>query len=91
MNTTPNTYQTLAQHKKAEKLHAQVLGARKKILGPEHPDTITSMYNLALMYQEQGKLKEAEEIYVLVTEMRKRLLGAEHLNTISRMNNLVNT
>ena len=49
---------------------------RKRVLGEEHPDTLTSMANLASTYRNQGRWKEAEELEVQVMETRKRVLGA---------------
>ena len=45
---------------------------RKRVLGQEHPDTLTSMANLASTYRSQGRWKEAEELEVQVMEARKR-------------------
>ncbi|KAF1951016.1 hypothetical protein CC80DRAFT_425467, partial [Byssothecium circinans] len=45
---------------------------RKRMLGDEHPSTLTSMANLALTYGDQGRWKEAEELEVQVMETRKR-------------------
>jgi DNA repair protein RadC len=50
----------------------------KRVLGQEHPSTLTSMNNLASTYQNQGRWKEAEDLEVLVMETRKRVLGQEH-------------
>jgi len=36
--------------KEAEDLEVQVIKARKSVLGDEHPDTLTSIANLALTY-----------------------------------------
>jgi len=44
----------------AEKQKIQVLQARNKILGEEHPDTIQAMGNLASTYSNLGKYTEAE-------------------------------
>ena len=41
---------------------------RKIVLGPEHPDTLTSMNNLALTYGDQGRWAEAEKLQVQVME-----------------------
>ena len=49
--------------------HVQVL--RKKVLGVEHSDTLTSMGNLAGTYSGQGKWNEAEQLEVQVLDMRK--------------------
>jgi hypothetical protein len=62
-----------------------------RVLGDEHPDTLTSMANLASTYTNQGRWKEAEELFVQVMETRKRVLGEEHPDTLSNMNNLAFT
>lgn len=36
-------------------LGEQVWQARKEILGDDHPDTLVSMSNLAMLYLRQGK------------------------------------
>jgi hypothetical protein len=62
----------------AEQLNVQVMDLRKKLLGAEHPDTLTSMANLAIAYRNRGRWNKAEQLNVQVMDMRKRLLGAEH-------------
>jgi hypothetical protein len=63
----------------------QVLELRKKVLGPEHPDTLTSMANLALTYSSQGRWAEAEQLEAQVLELRKKVLGPEHPDTLMSM------
>jgi tetratricopeptide (TPR) repeat protein len=75
----------------AEVSFARVMETRKKVLGAEHPHTLTSMANLASTYWNQGRWKEAEELEVQVMEMRKRVLGQEHPYTLSSINNLAST
>ena len=65
--------------------------ARKRVLGLEHPDTLTSMANLASAFWYQGRWKKAEELEVQVMETRKRILGLEHPDTLSSMANLAFT
>ena len=48
----------------AEKLDMQVLDARNRILGVEHPDTISAMANLAATYQSLGKYTEADKLQI---------------------------
>jgi Tetratricopeptide repeat len=62
--------------------------ARKTVLGPEHPDTLTSMNNLAATYGNQGRWPEAEKLNVQVMEARKTVLGPEHSDTLTSMGNL---
>lgn len=63
----------------------QVLEIRKQVLGPEHPDTLTSTANLASTYWDQGQLNEAEELGVQVLELQKQVLGPEHPDTLTSM------
>ncbi|KAF2726855.1 HET-domain-containing protein, partial [Polyplosphaeria fusca] len=60
----------------AEQLDVQVMETRKRVLGDEHPDTLTSIANLASTYRNQG---------------RKRVLGDEHPDTLTSINNLAFT
>ena len=75
----------------AEQLDVQVMDMRKKLLGEEHPDTLTSMANLASTYRNQGRWNEAEKLFVKVMDMRKKLLGEEHPDTLTSMANLAST
>ena len=45
---------------------------RKRVLGEEHPDTLTCMGNLASAYRNQGWWKEADELHIQVTQTRHR-------------------
>jgi tetratricopeptide (TPR) repeat protein len=69
----------------------KVLTIREDLLGSEHPDTLTSVANLAATYWNQGRWKEAEELGWQVMETRKRILGREHLDTLTSMAGLAAT
>ena len=45
--------------RQAEALHRRALAGREAHLGANHPETLTSMNNLALLLRQQGKLDEA--------------------------------
>ncbi|KAL2036638.1 hypothetical protein N7G274_010664 [Stereocaulon virgatum] len=77
--------------KEAEELRVQVVEITKRVLGQEHPETLTSMSNLASTYRNQGRWKEAEQLEVQVAEIRKRVLGQEHPETLTSMSNLAST
>ena len=72
----------------AYNLQAFLLGKVEKMLGKEHPSTLISMDNLAVILDKQGKYKEAEEMHQRVLLLRERVLGKEHPHTLSSMNNL---
>ena len=69
------TYKDQGQWAEAEKLQVQLLMICKKKLGSEHPNTLTSMGNLALTYQKEGWWNEAEGLNAHVREVRKRKDG----------------
>ena len=47
----------------ARPLIERALAIREKALGPEHPDTATSLNNLAFLLREQGDLAGARPLY----------------------------
>ncbi|KAI8716275.1 hypothetical protein NCS52_00920700 [Fusarium sp. LHS14.1] len=82
---------TIGNYTVAERLGRKAVETRIEVLGEEHPDTLTSMANLASTFSNQGQWKEAEELFVGVMETRKRVLGEEHPDTLTSMNNLAIT
>jgi len=55
MGNLAATYSNQGRWKEAEKLQVQVMQMCKKILGEEHPDTLTSMVNLAATYRNKWR------------------------------------
>jgi len=68
-----------------------VLEARRRTLGPEHPDTLTSLNNLALTLRAQGDLSRARALHEEELEICRRILGPEHPDTLISMCNLAIT
>jgi len=68
-----------------------VIETRKRVLGVEHLETLTSIANLASTFWNHGRWKEAEELFVQVIETRKRVLGVEHPSTLTSIANLAST
>ena len=56
--------------------------------GKEHPDTLTSMNNLATVLSSQGKYEEAEEMHRQELRLSETVLGKRHPATLTSMNNL---
>ncbi|KAJ7813393.1 P-loop containing nucleoside triphosphate hydrolase protein [Mycena olivaceomarginata] len=77
--------------KDAEALALVVMEMDKRVLGEEHPDTLTSMANLAVTYWYQGRWKDAEMLQVVMMEKRKHVLGEEHPDTLTSMAHLAAT
>ena len=85
------TYYELEKYMELEKLDIQVLDANNRILGMEHPNTVTAMANLAVKYGCLGKYPETEKLEIQVFDARSRILGLEHPDTINAMENLALT
>jgi tetratricopeptide (TPR) repeat protein len=64
------------------------LAIDEKSLGADHPDTATSLNNLAYVYDSQGKYTKAEPLYRRALAIREKSLGADHPNTAISFGNL---
>jgi hypothetical protein len=69
-------------------MHRQVLRLGETVLGKEHPGTLVSRNNLALVRSDQGRYEQAEEMHRQALRLRKTVLGKEHPDTLTSMNNL---
>jgi hypothetical protein len=72
----------------AEVVLSKAEQTRAQLRGPDHPDTLTSMNNLAVLYQTRGKYDEAQTLCQQVLEVRRQKLGPDHPDTLTSMNNL---
>ncbi len=52
--------------------------ASRATLGEEHPNTLTSLNNLATLLQAQGKLAEAEPLLEEALRASRATIGEEH-------------
>ncbi len=72
----------------SETLLKVALAIREKVLGVEHPDTATSLNNLAYLHKAQSKYSEAEPLHLRALAIRERVLGTEHPDTALTLSNL---
>lgn len=61
---------------------------RVATLGPDNPDTLVSLHNLALLRDAQSRLPEAESLNMELVERRTRVLGADADGTLRSRANL---
>jgi tetratricopeptide (TPR) repeat protein len=73
---------------RAIQLFTRVQKTREALLGPDHPDTLNSMSNLASAYQAVGDLNQAIRLHELTLAKREARLGSDHPETLTSMNNL---
>lgn len=88
MNTLGGLFRKKGKFDLAEPLLLSCLEIRKRNLGDQNVDTLTSMNNLAGLYKAQGKNTQAETLYVTCLQGRQAVLGDDHPNTLGTMNNL---
>ncbi len=55
----------------------------KAKLGPDHPNTLTVMFNLAAIYRDAGQLEKALPLVEETLKLRKAKLGPEHPDTLT--------
>ena len=72
-----STYDT-GHFDEALKMREAVLALRRKVLGPEHPDTLNTMHYLAFSYHKADLGKKAIAMLEEVLASRRKVLGAEH-------------
>ena len=75
------------QYEQAEPLYQRALTTYERVLGPEHPDTLSTFNNLASLYQNQGKYEQAEPLYQRALTAYERVLGHEHPDTVKTREN----
>ncbi|KAH7160587.1 hypothetical protein B0J13DRAFT_644416 [Dactylonectria estremocensis] len=74
-----------------EPVDERVLNLRRSMLGEKHPDTISSMAELATTYHAQGRYGEAEPAYIKVLDLQRETLGEKHPDTLHAMHDLAIT
>ncbi len=72
----------------AAALWQQVVAVMERERGPEHPDTLAALNNVAALTVKAGAYAKAEPHYLRVLKVRERLLGSQHPSLATTLNNL---
>ncbi len=86
-----SSYDTLYQqgrYSEAEPYAKEAVRLGKQEFGPSHPNTATTLNNLAALYHKQGLYAEAEPLYERSLAIRERAFGPEHPQVATSLNNL---
>ncbi|OQE11585.1 hypothetical protein PENVUL_c002G01829 [Penicillium vulpinum] len=75
-------------HNEAEVIFRRGLTGCEQALGPNHPDTLTSVNNLGTALKSQGKYLEAEVMYQRALAGREAALGPNHPGTLASVNDI---
>ena len=76
-------YRALGHAAKAEPLFAKALKIRQSIFGPDHADTLATMFQQALVLHDVGDLRKAIALYEQVKEAQARIRGIDHEETLA--------
>jgi hypothetical protein len=68
--------------------YAALLSIRERVLGPEHPDTLSTRHNLASWTGQAGDAAGARDQYAALLPIRERVRGPRHPDTLSTRHNL---
>ncbi len=63
------------------------MAARRRTLGDEHPSTLTSIFNLALLLWAQGNTLEALDLFRQELDAARRVRGEAHPRTQTSLRN----
>jgi tetratricopeptide (TPR) repeat protein len=66
----------------------EALALRRKLSGPEHPDTLDAMISLAETYDEAGRRDEALKMFEQLLVLRRKVSGPENPDTLEAMEHL---
>lgn len=91
MSVMGQVYGNLGLYARAQSLLTRALEIRRRVLGPSHPQTLSSMDDLALNLNRLGHHGEAEKLLRETLDLRRRFLGSEQLDTLKTMSNLAIT
>jgi hypothetical protein len=61
----------LGQHEQARQLEEDTLARRRRVLGPDHPDTLFSATNLTITLRTLGQDDQARQLQEWVRDRRE--------------------
>ena len=64
-------------------LDEDILARRRRVLGEDHPDTLASADNLAMILGRVGEHRAARELGEDTLARRRRVLGEDHPDTLT--------
>jgi len=74
------------KYDEAEMMHRQALELKERVLGKEHPSTLTSVYCLAYLLHGQEQYGDASILYQRASLGYQRILGSDHPTTLACSN-----
>jgi len=76
-------YKRLYKFDEAKPEFVEVLAIRRRILGDNHPDTLSSLHNMGILLYREAKYDDAEVHFLQALEGRRDRLGDKHRDTLA--------
>jgi tetratricopeptide (TPR) repeat protein len=80
-------YKNQGRYDLAESIFQECLTLQQEILGKSHPNTLTTMHNLAQLYHSKSQYQAAESLFKESLAYRETTLGRSHPDTLTVMDN----
>ena len=74
--------------REALRLFTELLPDQERVLGRDHPDTLTTRNNIAHWTGEVGDAREALRLFTELLPDQERVLGRDHPDTLTTRNNI---
>ena len=88
MHALAASYSYLGRHLDAVKLYVETLALERTTLGPDHPETLMTMNNLAVSDVALGRPAEALKLHEETLAIQKAKLGPVHPDTLMTLYNI---
>jgi eukaryotic-like serine/threonine-protein kinase len=88
MSTMGAVYRNLGLNHRAEELFRGALDIRRRVLGPDNPETLAAMNAVGAAFYDEGRIRESADMFRQALAIERRVLGPENLDTVMLMNNL---
>jgi len=88
LDTAATYLQTRGEPDTARPLFERAFTDRRRMLGEDHPDTLGSAHNLALVLWALGEYEQARQLDEDTLTRLRRVLGENHPDTLTSANNL---
>ena len=69
-------------------VHPRGAGACRRVLGDDHPSTLTAISNMGVLLAARGKLAEAEPYFRESLASHRRVLGDDHPDTLGAIDSM---
>lgn len=87
MNQIARSFEKLGRSREAEPLVREAIELRERVLGEDHPETVSSLSDHAMILLALGQQSDAEPILRRVMDLRLRMHGEDHPDALASMNN----